>query len=248
LTEYPYLGTLSIKPSVRILLLTPTPPPDQGDVGPRALPRRPYLLPSTEVDVAYCDDAPHSYDSEADVSRAIPLVVERATWAEANGYDAMLVSCMMDPGVLEASRAVRMPVIGLGHATRRFAGLLGKVPEVIYPAGKLVTELSNDPIDTYEKLVVAGERKIRTRGSDVLIPECAYLGRLASRLQADLGVPVLPNEDIGLKVTEMIAIFGLAPEEDWVAATRSGRASVLLTRLAVTTYRTIHRYLRGLSG
>jgi Asp/Glu/hydantoin racemase len=205
-------------------------------------------LPSTEVDVAYCPDAPESYHNALDVKRAIPLVVEHAIRAESNGYDAMLVACMMDPGVLEASRAVRMPVIGLGQATRQIAQLLGKRPEGIYPACIHVTELSDDSVDTYEKLVVAGKRKIRTRGSDVLIPECAYLGRLAPRLQADLGVPVLPNEDIGLKTPEMIAVFGLAREQAWVAADRSDRYSIGLTRLAATVHRALLRALRGLRG
>lgn len=246
--EPPYLGSLSIKASVRILLLTPTPPHDGGDVGPRTLSERPYLLPSTQVDVAFCADAPESYHTAEDVKRAIPLVVERATWAEAQGYDAMLVGCMSDPGVLEASRAVRMPVVGLGQATQLLAQLLGRRPEVIYPAGKLVTELQGDPIGTYQELVDAGQQKIRTHGSEVLIPECAYLGRLGPRLQVDLGVPVIPNEDIGLKATEMLAIFGLAREEPWVAATRSGKGVILATRLASAIRHAIRRALQGLSG
>lgn len=177
----------------------------------------PYLGASTRVDMCWLEGAPHQYERWVDESRAAPKVVAKAKWAEAQGYDAMVVSCMVDPGVAEARRVVRMPVIGLGAATRAIAGLIGRSPATFYPAPIPVVALASEPERTYARSVEAARYCIRRGGADVLVAECAHLGRLAHRLQEDLGVPVLPNEDVGLRVAETIAIFGLVREEERVA-------------------------------
>ncbi len=238
-----HLGSLTVNPSVRLLLLTPTPPPEGEDEGPRSLRGLPYLAPSTRVDVAWCADAPSVYERREDVNRATPLIVERARWAEAQGYHAMVVGCMVDPGVAEASRAVRMPVIGLGAATRAIAGLLGQIPATFYPGRTPVLDLAEDGEETYRKMVEAGRRRIRAGGADVLVPECAYLGRLAPRLQEELGVPVLPNADIGLRAAETIAVFGLLRRAECVDRSLPRRLLASLYRLVSRTH---HRMAQSL--
>jgi len=57
---------------------------------------------------------------------AAPLVVKKAEWAEANGYEAVVVSCIMDPGVKAAKEAVDIPVVGPKEACINIATILGK--------------------------------------------------------------------------------------------------------------------------
>jgi hypothetical protein len=136
-----------------------------------------------------------------------------------------------------------MPVIGLGAATHAIAGLLGRTPATFYPGRTPVVELTECGEETYRKLVKAGRRRIHVGGADVLVPECAYLGRLAPRLQEELGVPVLPNEDIGLKTAETIAMFGLLRQVEGAERSRFSRLLSTLYRLASSAH---HRILQSL--
>ena len=125
---------------------------------------------------------------------------------------------MLDPGVNEAKRAVSIPVIGLREATRALARLVGTKPAHIYPKNIPVLKLSDDEEKTFRELVKIGQEQINDNGADVLIPNCGYLGGLAQRLQMELGVPVLANLDVALKIAELFAIFDLRPKNNQLNA------------------------------
>jgi allantoin racemase len=204
-----YAGKLEIRQSVKLLLLTPVSPKD-GNEGPFPLfPPREYLLPSTHVDEMYCKGAPRVASE-----KVAPLVVAKTKYAESQGYDAVVVNCMLDPGVAEAKRAVKIPVVGTNEATRALASIVGKRPAHIFPNDISVDELAADEDKTFCELVERGQWMIKRYGADVIIPNCAYLSGLAQRLQAELGVPVLANLDIGLKLAELIATFGVLPHRE----------------------------------
>lgn len=226
-----YLGKLTFKKSVRLLLLCPVPPNDR-DEGPFPLAPREYLLPTTHVDEIYCSGAPRSYESPRDGEKALPLIVAKAKWAESQGYDAVIVNCMVDPGVPQAKRAVNIPVIGLGEASLAVAGLVGKNPARVFPANIPVLELAANEEKSFHELVKAGRWQVAKRGVDVLILNCAYLGGLAQRVQAELGVPVLANVDIGLRLAELLATFGVGCERKWVRYTRASRLHRLASHVA----------------
>lgn len=54
-----------------------------------------------------------------------PLMVARAEEAEREGYDAVVMCCVWDPGLWAAKAAVRIPVIGETETMFRVASLLG---------------------------------------------------------------------------------------------------------------------------
>ena len=208
-----YVGKLDFKQNVRLLLLTPLAPID-GNEGPFSLVSKEHLLlASTHVDEIYCSDAPLSLEKIGDCEKAVPFVVEKTKWAELQGYDAVVVNCMLDPGVLEAKRAVDITVIGLREANLAMASLIGKHPANIFTQNIPVIELSTDEEKTFHQLIKAGRQRIAKQGADVLIPNCAFLGGLAQRLQEELCVPVLPNRDIGLKLAELLVTFNIRPNK-----------------------------------
>jgi Asp/Glu/hydantoin racemase len=216
--EY-YLGKLNYKSNVRLLLLHPI-SPRNGHEGPFHLPQYDYLLTTTHLDEIFCSGAPRSIESSADNEKIIPFIVEKAIWAESQGYDALIINCMLDPGVSEAKRAVSIPVIGLREATRALATLVGTKPAHIYPKNIPVLKLSYDEEKTFRELVKIGREQINDNGANVLIPNCGYLGGLAQRLQMELGVPVLANLDIALKLAELFAIFDVRPNYNKLDAQR----------------------------
>lgn len=223
--EY-YAGKLKIEQSVKLLLLTPISPKD-GNEGPFPLvPRREHLLPSTKVDEMYCKGAPRVAAKEV-----APMVVAKSKWAESQGYDAVVVNCMLDPGVAQAKRAVQIPVVGIREASRAVASLVGRYPGIIYPYQIPVLELAADEEKTFRELVKQGQWSIAKRGTDVIIPGCGYLGELSQRLQAELSVPVLANIDIGLRVAESLAVLGVYSPKKGVKAKGIARISRVFSQV-----------------
>ncbi len=226
-----YVGKLDFKQNVRVLLLTPVAPID-GNEGPFPLASKEHLLATTHVDEIYCSGAPLSLEKTGDYEKAVPFVVEKTKWAELQGYDAVVVNCMLDPGVPEAKRAVDITVVGLREANLAIASLIGKHPANIFPQNIPVIELSTDEEKTFLELTKAGRKRIAKQGADVLIPNCAFLGGLAQRLQEELCVPVLPNRDIGLKLAELLATFNIIrPKQEGFKPNQRPRFQKFLSRV-----------------
>lgn len=224
-----YLGTFQQKRQVKLLVLNPVTSATAGG-DPVPLPVDGLLSSASRVDEVYCPDGPVAIDDSRTAKSTVPLVVDKVVWAEAEGYDAVLINCMLDPGLREAAAAVSIPVVGLRQATHAIALMVGDSPAFFDPEGMQVTDYRSDPENTYAVLLDAGRRKVNLQGADVLVPNCAYLGGLAGRLQEDLGVPVLANRDIALRVVELLANFRLRPEPRWVGEKRSP-ARIFLTKL-----------------
>lgn len=198
---------LTFKSNVRLLLVQPSPPED-GTEGPHRYPAPGHLASTTTVDSIYCAGAPLEVWDEAGCAKVAPMILEKTRWAAEQGYDAVVINCMLDPGVAAAKRSVDIPVVGAGEASMLTAQLVGNRIARIYPAGIRVPDLLKDPHATYRGLVAAGRMEL-DNGADALVLACALLNRFASRLQQEFGVPVLPNEEVALRLAEMLAMFRL---------------------------------------
>jgi allantoin racemase len=169
----------------------------------------PYVRHDTKVDFINIEYGPASIESVYDDVLAAPFVVKKAEWAEKNGYDAVVVSCMMDPGVEAAKEAVDIPVVGPMEAAKSVAQLLGKNIVSIYPEGLTVLELSNDPKKTYDVLL-ANAKKALEDGADVLILGCTGLTGYAKKLQKEIKVPVLEGEGLALNLAQTMVDLNIS--------------------------------------
>ena len=168
-----------------------------------------YVRTETQVDFISIEYGPASIESVYDDVLAAPFVVKKAEWAEKNGYDAVVVSCMMDPGVRAAKEAVDIPVVGPNEAANSIATILGDKVASIYPTGLTVLELSKDSKKTYQVLL-ENAKKALSDGAQVLVLGCTGLTGLAKRLQKELGVPVLEGEGLSLSLAQMFVDVGLS--------------------------------------
>jgi len=168
-----------------------------------------YVRPDTEVDVVFIDYGPSSIESRYDDVMAAPFVVKKAEWAEKNGYDAVAVSCMMDPGVKAAKEALDIPVVGPKEAANQLAQILGDKVATIYPRGITVLELSQNPSKTFEVLL-KNSKSALNGGAQVLILGCTGLTGFGKRLQEELGVPVLEGEGLALALAQLFVDIGLS--------------------------------------
>jgi allantoin racemase len=168
-----------------------------------------YVRPDTEVDVVYIDYGPASIESRYDEVLATPFVVKKAEWAEANGYDAVVVSCMNDPGVEAAKEVLKIPVVGPREAAWNIANVLGKKLSWISARGITVLELAQDAEKTYNALLEDGKRAMK-EGANVLILRCTGMTGTAKRLTEELGTPVLEGEGLALALAQLFVDVGLA--------------------------------------
>jgi allantoin racemase len=194
---------------MKILLIIPI-LSRSGEEGLRVSERsKEYVRSDTEVHAVNIKYGPASIESLYDDTIAAPFVVQKAEWAERNGYDAVVVSCMLDPGVKAAKEAVDIPVVGPREAGKAIASILGTRSTTILPRGIPVLQMHDDLDRTYEALRKDAEKAIG-EGYDVLIMGCTALSGIARRLNEEFEVPILENLGVALKVAEMIVDLGVS--------------------------------------
>lgn len=83
--------------------------------------------PGTKVLVECLEDVfPLPYNTyQYNMTKVIDGTVERAIRAEAEGFDAIVISCMLDPGLIQARGVVDIPVVGTLEATAHVASMMG---------------------------------------------------------------------------------------------------------------------------
>lgn len=74
----------------------------------------------------FLENGPESVESAIDEVLAAPGVVDAALMAQADGVDAVIIDCMLDPGLDAAREAVDIPVIGCGEAGLKAAAEFGE--------------------------------------------------------------------------------------------------------------------------
>lgn len=218
---------------VRLLVISPTHPVD-GEEGPFPVTsrERDFLLPQTVVDEVLCLGAPVPICGERAVNKVIPMITEKAKWGELNGYDAVIINCMVDPGVREAQRELGIPVIGAGRAATGLAMTLGNRPFRAFPNSVRVNELASKQERALDEIQAETMRQVNTRGADAVVFDCTYLGGAADYLQDKIGVPVMPTTEAALRTAETIVLLGVLPARPEVAENRISefRQSIFRTK------------------
>ena len=157
-------------------------------------------------------DQPRGVHDAASFAEAAPKVVALARELE-DQVDAILISCTADPGLGQARRAVRVPVIGAGAAggaaalamggTTGVLGVGGAIPEAvtdaIWPRPSVTAgpEDVDDPAGFHTPSgafgAVAEAARLRDAGADVILLGSTALSSIgiAPHLRRTLGVPVI---------------------------------------------------------
>jgi allantoin racemase len=96
-----------------------------------------------EVTNAQVTQGPASVESAVDEALAAPGVVDAALKAEADGAEAVVIDCMLDPGLDAAREAVAIPVIGCGEAAMRAASAKFAVVTVLQRQERAFADLAS---------------------------------------------------------------------------------------------------------
>jgi len=115
--------------------------------------------PEIELTYVVTGAGPASITTDEDERLAAPHVVAAVERCEREGYDGVIVDCTGDPGVGEARRRVRIPVVGAGEAVRRAAA--AALPPVVVLSGD--TLRASDQASLLER--VRGARSVALGGT-----------------------------------------------------------------------------------
>ncbi|HEY6492713.1 MAG TPA: aspartate/glutamate racemase family protein [Trebonia sp.] len=165
-------------------------------------------------------------------------VVQNIIGAERAGYDAVIISCFLDPGLREARSAVDIPVVsalesallaapvvagsvglvGLGGAMaadmKRLAdgyGLGGRIAAIV-PVTPGITELEIDSPDSREAVVERVDRAAReavAAGAELIVPAEGVLNAILVRAGVTELAGVPVLDSFGLLLSQAVSYAGL---------------------------------------
>lgn len=191
--------------------------------------------PDTEIIVKSLEKGPASIESMYDEYLAAPWILEKIKEAEEDGFNAVIIDCMGDPGLHGARELVKIPVIGPCEASMAMAHvichrfsvvtvldavlpLLERLVKVYGFEDRFASVRSIDiPVLELEKedetraaLLAESKRAIEEDGADTIILGCTGMIGLAKWLQDSLGVPVIDPAIASLKVAESLVDMGIS--------------------------------------
>ena len=164
-----------------------------------------------DVEVITNRGGPAAIESDQDVSDCASSMLETLRNHPADAY---VVGCFSDPGLASAREEFDAPVFGIAESSIHVAlqispsvgiiagldkaiprhrvywdklGVTGNIVDEI-ACGRGVLDLEGE--NAYRDVLAAGTR-LRETGAEVLVLGCAGMTRMADRLAADLGMPVV---------------------------------------------------------
>jgi len=162
-------------------------------------------------------------------------VVEQVRLGEAQGADAYVIACFGDPGLHAARELAHGPVIGIAEAAFHAASLLATGFSVVTTLARTcviaehlvlqygferrckgihgtdiaVLELDDPASDAYARIRDAAAAALVADRSGAIVLGCAGMAELCTRLQRELGVPVIDGVAAAVKLAESLVTLGL---------------------------------------
>ena len=190
----------------------------------------------TQIHVESLEEGPASIESVYDEVIASPSIVKLVRRAEDEGYEAVIIDCMGDPGLDAAREIAKIPVLGPCQASIALASLLASRFSVITvlknvipifhdlakkygAADKVVSVRSIEvPVLDLEKkwnevkaaLETQGRAAVEEEKAEALILGCTGMIGMAHDLQKALGVPVIDPAPAALMMAEALVRLNLS--------------------------------------
>jgi allantoin racemase len=195
----------------------------------------PIIAAGTELCVVNPEHGPVSIESAYDEALAIPHMLAQVKQAEADGFDAAVITCFSDPGLEAARELVSIPVLGIAEACLHVAAQLGyrftitttfpkrvpsKIEQVraagleaklasVRPLNMTVLDMDRDPVCTKARLIEVSRAAAEEDGAEVVVLGCAGLAGYAADVEAATGMKVLDPTPIAVKTAELLVSLGL---------------------------------------
>jgi len=199
---------------------------------------RAYAASGVDVDVWSLGDGPPSIESEYEAALVVPELTRSVPRAAREGFDAVIIGCVSDPGLGALRELVSIPVVGPGTSAVHLAAQLGNRFAILSPLeesrprverhvaalgfearlaavrgiGMSVLDVARDREVVLDRLAEIGRAVIRDDHVDVLVLGCMSMGFLGitDDVQKRLEIPVVNPVVAALKTAEMIVALGLS--------------------------------------
>jgi Asp/Glu/hydantoin racemase len=130
----------------RVLLVGPTSAPWRSIAAEVEADLARLARPGVQLSYRCTAAGPLQVRSAEDAEAAAPYVVQTIIDAAGEGFDAVIVDCTADPGVVEARAVVSIPVVGAGEALKTAMAI----------ARQPVFELSGDELRVMDTATLVG--------------------------------------------------------------------------------------------
>jgi allantoin racemase len=192
--------------------------------------------PGTEVCVgAPTAKGPETIECIYDVAMCTPWLLEEIRTAEQEGFDAVIIPCMADPGLYAAREISNIPVVGVAEASYLVAISLGHRFSIMDPVpeglgltrqllltyglerfvvslrvlGLSVEELWADKRRVKDAIIREGTKAVEEDGAEVIVMGCGFMSGVNKELAEILGVPVVDPWATAIRFAEMLVNLGL---------------------------------------
>lgn len=192
--------------------------------------------PGTDI-IACCPaDGPESIEGHFDEAIAAVGVLEEVRKGVAAGYDAHIIACFGDPGLLAARELARAPVIGIAEAAFHMASLLCTRFAVVttLPRTRIIAEhlLRNYGMTEHctsvrcvdiavleleakgqavlvDRVVEQAIHARDTEGAGAIVLGCGGMADLPALVSDRVGLPVVDGVTAAVKLAEALGELGL---------------------------------------
>lgn len=179
------------------------------------------LFPNLEIESRCIPEQPEGIHDDETEKLALPKILSLAKEFEEKGKDAVFISCAADPGVAQARRSLKIPVIGAGSSSAAVAlslgsriGVLGiteTAPTVMVEilGKRLIKSVKPEGVDTTLDLntpqgkenALRAAKDLKDSGCDVIALGCTGMTTI------DIGKEI--EKQVGIKVVDAVKAAGL---------------------------------------
>jgi len=182
----------------------------------------------TQIETTSIKDGPETVEQDLDEIFAGPAIFKEAKQAEAEGVQAVVIDCALDPVLSGLREGVRIPIVGAGQAAFSIAITLGERFSILAPLKSLVPAYRrrireyglgqhcasirsiNFPIldllsvEAKKAFIDTGVAAIEEDGANVIVMGCTGMSPAIPNIQEKLQVPVVDPAGAAIFLAETL--------------------------------------------
>ncbi|MEK9765661.1 MAG: aspartate/glutamate racemase family protein [Thalassolituus sp.] len=200
-----------------------------------AVAARSVAAADTEIVATNPVDGPVSIENHYDEAMSAAAMLQEIRRGEEAGFDAYVIACFGDPGLMAAREVATGPVIGIAEAAMHAASFIATKFSVVTTLSRTcviaehlvrnygmehfcagiracdvpVLELENEESGAYQLIREECMRAIAEDGAGAIVLGCGGMADLTKKLQADIGIPVIDGVTAAVKFAESLVGLGL---------------------------------------
>lgn len=174
-----------------------------------------FALPDTNITAVNPPDGPASIQGREDGEACLPGLFQTFdSEIRKASYDAVIIACFDDTGLMDLKARAAMPVLGIGEAAFHSATLLGKTFSTVttlsvsipvieenierygFAGQSTRVRASEVPVldissQTQQMITDEARRALQDDGCDSIVLGCAGMAKLANAMSLELKIPVI---------------------------------------------------------